>query len=106
MYQKTEPTTIIIYTVVPHKFCRKMWLRSLYISNTTFVDWRKSDCSTRNVLPVNFYLAEMTSNNGRLKHFDAIRNFIRDSSEYEGHPLPVRLQSSDDLVCNARDGTE
>jgi len=66
---------------------------NILLSN--FRAWRTSTVPTRNVLPVNHGLITDSSNAGKPEAKAAVREFIKDDAESDGHPLPVSMRSSD-----------
>lgn len=80
---------------IGRSLCRDTWLMFMNISKSTYTAWRSLTISTRNVLPVNHGLIANSSNSGKPAAKAAVRRFIKDVAESDGHPLPVCARASD-----------
>eukprot|EP00171_Calliarthron_tuberculosum_P003853 IDg3853t1 len=66
-----------------------------------YESWWAFSVRTRNVLLIVHGLTANTSNNGRPAALAAIRRYIKDVAEANGHPLPVRMRRTDRKVSDS-----
>jgi len=91
---------------VGHSLCKETWLLLMNISRPTFDRWRALTLSTCSVLPINHGLVFSKPNAAKPKERAAVRQYLCDVAETQGHPLPVSVGASDYSRLDAGEAIE
>jgi len=91
---------------VGHPLCRTTWLVFMNLSKSTYLRWCLFASPTRNVLPLAHALSFNSSNAAKPAARMAVRTFLRDIAESDGHPLPICHRSSDYKRLESSDNME
>jgi len=75
--------------------CRETWLLLMNLSKSTYTRWRDLSVPTRCVLPAPHGLAGAVANAAKPAVKAAVRQYLRDVAEADGHPCPVACRQAD-----------
>lgn len=86
--------------------CRDVWYKLLNIWISTYKHWRRFALTKLDVLPLHHGLVCKMGNAAKTEGREAVVCFIRHITDYDGHPLPVRICAADKILMERIEGTE